>query len=456
MARNFTALFTTIASSIPKLSIAALLLTSIVNPGLAAAIKSAAVDNSPNVAEDKITIRIRVKDTEGRNIINLSDQSFKLQVDDKEVPFKSKDWKGPQDTAPPPNWIIVLLDMSGSMGKPDSKGTTKLKGALTAITQFKTTISDRMANFQGGAMPQIAIVPFGKPGPGCAGFPVGPDELEKFFPANDFKLQNHLDFLAAQVPCASTNLYEPLSKSIRFLGNEKDARFYIPKDSTQPKPRLSIILLSDGYHTEPREAEEFESLKTLMRQNPDTTIHTLGYGLTLAELGKKYGLGRPATRQDITWSNLAPKAVSPSPTPSQTPTTKEAPVKGKVSADEFVDQERLQEIAQLTGGVSEFSGDAAAVASKLQVFLNALLSEYEISYIQPNADRGSKHSVKAVVNADSKSVESNTQSYTIPVFGRTLPFGVRSGMFLFTLMIMGSAGVIPFRIWANKIKQEGA
>jgi hypothetical protein len=459
MLKNTTDLSTTIVSLTRRLSLTALMLSAMSLPGLAASVKSVELTGNPTVTEDKITVRVRVKDTDDRPVVGLFDTNFKLQVDNKELGFKPKDWKSPQDVAPPPAWIIVLLDMSGSMGKPDSRGTNKLKGALDAIKQFTNTISDRTSNLPGATVPKISIVPFGKPGPKCDGFPVNQDELEKFFSANDFKLQNHLEFLSAQDPCAATNLYEPLGKAIRFLGNEQDLRFYVPEDSQQPKPRLSIILLSDGYHTEPRETDDFDALKLLMRQHPDIMVHTLGYGLTLEELGKKYNLGRPATRQDITWADNASQSLPTDKTSDSNnvqATEAKAPkvVKGKVSADEFVDQERLKEIGQLTGGISEFSADAETVAGKLQVFLNALLGEYEISYIQPNADRGSKHDVKVIVNADNNLATSNAQSYTIPVFGRSLPFGARLGIFVGTLFVIGIAGITPFILWSNSLKQE--
>ena len=470
MPRNTTALFTTIVSSTRKLSLTLLFLSSVISPSLASSIKSAELASPPTVNEDKITIRIRVKDTDDRPIVGLLDTSFKLQVDGKDLLFRSKDWKSPQDALPPPAWIIVLLDMSGSMGQPDSRGTTKLKGALEAIKQFKNTISERVTSNPGDSIPQISIVPFGKPGPKCAGFPVGQEDLEKFFAANDFKIQNQLDFLAAQVPCASTNLYDPLKKAIRFLGNEQDQRFFIPENSQAPKPRLSVILLSDGYHTEPRESDDFDELKLLMRQHPEIMVHTLGYGLTLEELGKKYSLGRPATKKDISWDTEVKAGVVSNKTDKDSDKkddaannvkidpkadTKESKApKGKVPPDEFVDQERLKEIAQLTGGISEFSGDAETVSAKLRVFLNALLGEYEISYIQPNADRGSKHDVKAIVNSDNKTADSDLKSYTIPVFGRTLPQSVRLAIFFSTLLLIGVAGIAPFWVWANRLKQD--
>jgi hypothetical protein len=459
MIKTSTDLSTTIVSWTHKLSLTVFLLGITAGTSAAVPLKSVELVGTPTVVEDKITVRIRAKDIEDKPVVGLLDNNFKLQVDNKDLLFKSKDWKSPQDAVPPPAWIVVLLDMSGSMGKPDSRGTTKLKGALEAIKQFKNTISDRISTAPGANAPQISIVPFGKPGPKCAGFPIGREELERFFSASDFKLQGHLDFLAAQSPCAATNLYEPLSKAVRFLGNEQDQRFYLPEGSQQPKPRLSIILLSDGYHTEAREAEDFDNLKLLIRQHPDIVIHTLGYGLTLEELGKKYNLGRAATRQDITWiDNIVQKASTDSSLEKKdippTAANELKIPKGKVSADEFVDQERLKEIAQLAGGISEFSGDAETVSLKLQVFLNALLGEYEISYIQPNADRGSKHDVKASIDASGNTVSSNTSPYIIPVFGRTLPSTGRIGIFIGTLLMMGVAGVLPFILWANSLKQD--
>lgn len=432
----FTDLSTTTDSWIRRLSCSVLFLACLSSPSFAA-IKTAELSGNPAVDEDRVTIRIRVKDADDRPIVGLTDNDFKLQVDGKELSFKPKDWKSPQDAVPPPAWIIVLLDMSGSMKSADSRGTTKLAGALQAVKQFNTTIAERAANAPNDRMPQIAIVPFGKPGPNCPGFQVQQAELNKFFPANDFKLQNHLDFLGSQSPCAATNLYEPLSKAIRFLDKPNEPRFAIPQDPQKVQPRLSIILLSDGFHTEAHEAEEFEQLKQLLKRNSQITVHTLGYGLNLKELGSKYKLGRPATRQDIWFGENAQKVP-----------------KGKVWAEEFVDQERLKEIAQLTGGISEFSADAEAVSGKLQLFLNALLGEYEISYFQPNADRGSKHDVKAILSSNGANAETEAKPYTISVFGRSLPLPTRLGILLGTMLVMGVGGIAPFWVWANTLKDE--
>ena len=446
MARNFTDSFTTIVSSIRKLSFKTIVLVFVLGcPGLAASPNTVEIVGNPTVEDDEITVRINVRDEQNRPVVELLDTSFNLSVDNQDLRFESQNWKRPQDVLPPPAWIVVLLDMSGSMGKVDSKDTTKLQGALNAIAQFKDTIAERVADAPKENIPQIAIVPFGEPGENCNGYSVSKNELDKFFPANAYLLDNHLDFLSNQSPCASTNLYEPLSKAIRFLGNKEDSRFYPAEDSQSPQPRLSLILLSDGYHTEDNESKDFEELKLLIRQNPDIIIHTLGYGLTLEELGNKYGLGRPANRDDIYWSG---------PSNSSSNSKSKSLPKGKVPADEFVDQSRLMEIAQLTGGISEFSADAETVADKLQVFLNALLGEYQITYLQPNADRGSKHTVQASVTANEGSIQSALKTYIIPVFGRTLRRDIRIQIFVSTLLAMGIAGVIPFWFWANHLKEE--
>lgn len=386
--------------------------------------KEAEIVGNPSIKNDQITIRIKVKGTEDRPVMALQDTNFKLIVDKKELKFKTKDWKSPEESIPPPAWIIVLLDFSGSMNMQDSQGTKKITGAINAIRQFTKVLSER------GGNTQISIVPFGEPGTNCQGYAVNQETLDKFFAANDFKLQNHLDYLASVTPCASTNLYEPLQKAIKLLANPEDIRFHVPENSPQPQPRLSIILLSDGYHNAKNEQEDFQSLTTLLKQN-NITVHTLGYGLTPEQLGQKYKLGKPATRADIGAGEK------------------------KVPEAEFVDKKRLAEIAKLTGGIAEFSGNAEAIAQNLQLFLNALLGEYEITYTSPNADRGSKHNVQVVVtDKGSPPVQSSAKAYTITVFGRSLPLAVRLTMVTCILAAIAFGGVLPFYYWGKHLKQE--
>ncbi|MFM5981984.1 MAG: VWA domain-containing protein [Sphaerospermopsis kisseleviana] len=405
-----------------SLAVFLLVLGASFNPTLAA-LKKPEIVGSPTIKNDKVTVRIKVKDKNDKPVMGLQDTNFKLTVDNRTVQFKPKDWKSPEESVPPPAWIIVLLDFSGSMNQVDSRGIKKVTGAIKAIRQFTKISGER------GGNTQISIVPFGKSGNNCPEYPVNKETLDKFLSADDVKLGNLLDYLSGLTPCASTDLYEPLTKAVKFLGNEKDSRFNLPENSSQPQPRLSIILLSDGYHNALNEYADFEALKKLLKGYENITVHTLGYGLTPQELGIKYKLGRPATRGDIN--------------------TK------KVPEAQFVDQKRLAEIANLTGGIAEFSGDAETIGENLQLFLNALLGEYEITYTQPNAERGSKHNIKVRVTEKGKSVDSKQVEYIMPVFGRSLPWEVRLMMVITVLFIVIVGGIVPFHYWGKYLKAEG-
>lgn len=424
MSKNSSDLSTTIASWTRRLSLSVLLVGCLCRPGLSQ-VKTAEIVGSPTVNDDRVTARIKVTGDDQKPVMGLQDTDFSLSVDGKPVKFHNQDWKSAEETVPPPAWIIVLLDYSGSMREPDSRGTTKLTGAINAIRAFTTALAER------GSDSRVAIVPFGEPGPGCAGNPVNNEELNKFLPAGDFKLSNYLDFLATQTPCAATNIYEPLSKAIRFLGNSADERFHVPEDSKRPQPRLAVIVLSDGYQNTPNEEQDFNTLIPLLQRNDQIIVHTLGYGLTPEQLGQKYGLNHPAQRADIG------KGLH------------------KVPEEEFVDEERLGEIAKVTGGIAEFSADAQTVTDKLKLFLNSLLGEYEITYTEPNAERGSKHDVSVVVkSSDRPETKSEPKSYTIAVFGRSLPLYMRLLMLLVVLIVIAGGGVLPFWLWAKHLKRE--
>ena len=409
---------TTIVSSIRKLSLSLLLLGCLTSPGWGKT-KEVEIIGKPVVDEDRVTVRVKVKDELEKPVMGLNHADFDLKVDGKEVTLNNKDWKSPEETIPPPAWIVVLLDFSGSMNQPDSRGYTKLEGAVKSIRQFVRLSAKR------GGNTQIAIVPFGDSGGNCKGYPVNKKTLNKFFSAGDFKLQNYLDYLAGLTPCAATNLYDPLEEAVRFLGDRQDTRFHLPEESTAPDPRLSVVLLSDGYHNKPNEEKDFERLIRILQSQSEIVVHTLGYGLTPEELAKKYKVKRRATRADI-------KA-------------------GKIPREEFVDKEKLAQIAQATGGIAEFSGNARDIAESLQVFLNSLLGEYEISYIHPNAERGSKHKVSVAAN----SVSSEPKPYIITVFGRSLSRPIRVSLTVFTFLLLGLGGILPFQIWAKKLKYEG-
>ncbi|MDE5100495.1 MAG: VWA domain-containing protein [Trichodesmium sp. St16_bin4-tuft] len=383
--------------------------------------QTAEIVGRPMVKDDEITLRIKVTEDGERPAMFLEEQDFQAIVDNDVVDIIS--WKNPEESVPPPAWIIVLLDFSGSMKEKDSSGTTKLEGAIKATREFLETTSAR------GSNTRVAIFPFGEGRGRCNSYKVRRENIKsRFFPADDFKHKNLLDNLAKKTPCASTNIYDPLKEAIRLLSDQEDTDFYVPEDSIEPEPRLSVILLSDGYHNKKYENRDFRRLIALLERHDHIVVHTLGYGLTQEQLGKKYNLGRPATRADVNQKY--------------------------VPAEEFVDQMRLQEIAEVTGGISEFSGDADDIAEALQLFLNALLGEYEIIYREPNPVRASKHEVFVTATVNGKDVDTTQKSYTINAFGRSLPAKTRLRMTGLVLLLLGLGGVLPFWNWSQRLKQE--
>ncbi|MDT9176069.1 MAG: VWA domain-containing protein [Limnospira sp. PMC 1291.21] len=383
--------------------------------------KTAEIVGRPRINNDNVTLRLQVRDGRGRPVMQLQESDFQVITDDEPVGIKS--WQSPQESTPPPAWIVVLVDLSGSMNELDTSGKRRIDGALDATRRFLEQMSDR------GGDTKVAIVPFGEGGRNCPGFEVTQRGIDsRFFPANDIKQTNFLDYLAAQTLCAATDIYSPLSEAIRVLGNRQDPRFYVPEDSGRPEPRLSVILLSDGFHNQPNEQQDFDNLITLLERNNNIIVHTLGYGLTPQQVGQKYNLGRAATRADAD--------------------------KNPQVAREFVDKERLQTIAETTGGIAEFSGNANDIARNLQLFLDSLLGEYEIVFQQPNAERGTQHEVLVQVTVNNQQIKTQPKTYTMMVFGRSLPQKTRLIMTGILLLVLILGGVIPFLSWSNYMKRE--
>lgn len=426
---------TTIVFWTRKLSLSILLFGCVCSPsyGQSKATESPVeIVGSPLVNNEQVTIRIKVKDADEKPVTALEYNNFQLWVDEKQVNFRQRDWTSPQTA-----WIIFLLDLSGSMDNNDKSGKRKLDGAIDAIREFTTDLAGR----GGETNVNIAIVPFGKRGEGCSeDYPVRETELNNFLSPNDPNLGTFLDKLASKKPCAATNIYESLTKAINFLGNSKDKPFYVEKDSNKPQPRLAVVLLSDGYDSVSIKPEDekirFQNLISLLKKQNGITVHTLGYGLTPKELEDKYNLKRPATRTDI----FKDKGKVPP---------------DKVPEAEFVDQDRLAEIAKVTGGIAEFSPDAEAVAKKLKGIVDALLSEYKITYTQTNAERGSSHNVSVIVNSPNiSSPNSDSKSYRMDTFGRSLPLPVRLQMLVIVFILLIVGGVIPFWLWGRALKRE--
>jgi hypothetical protein len=442
MARSYSDLSITIASWTRKLSWSLLLLgLAIASPSWSQQIEQVEIVETPKVDRDRgtVTVRLKVYGPNNRPIAGFQETDFQVMVDcpdSGDCPILNEsnlvDWKNPQEAEPPESFTIVLLDFSGSMRYQGTDGIPKLYGAIEAIKQFNQDLAERSGNNS-----HIAIVPFGESGRGCApgqgDYPVTERELDNFLLAGDAKLNSYFDYLTDQLDqlCAATNIYEPLSKAVRFLGNSEDQRFHPPENSNRPRPRLSILLLSDGYHNRPNEAQDFETLKSLLRRHPEITVHTLGYGLTPEELGAKCGLGRPMTRDDLSRCS------------------------GAVKAEDFVDKQRLTEIAAETGGIAAFSGNADNIAANLLEFLNALLGEYEITYRHPQIDRGELHEVRVKVTSQNGSTATAEEApYTISWVAPSLPQSTRMKIVLFAIGGLAIGGVLPFWFWTRSIESK--
>lgn len=437
----------TIVSLTHKLSLSLFILGGLITP--AWGIKPEIIDIEDT--DDKVTLQIKVTGEGNKPIMGLAESDFQLKVLDtetnktyqgKELPFD--DWKSPRETTPPDAWIVVLIDFSGSMNcsqalntkcdaKAVAKGKRKLDAAINALGTFIKVASERKGNTY------LSIVPFGvegkndKPG-ACNYYPkVTSETLGNFSLVQDVKLTNFLDSLADKTPCATTNLYQPLKETIRFFKNDKEGDFY-PKDKEgkplKPQPRLSIILLSDGFDNNSNYKEVQKTLADL-QNNKDIVVHTLGYGLTPQQLGKKLSLGRPAVREDINNPKLSEEIR-------------------KQLEKEFVGEKQLAKIANLTGGVTEFAGDADEIAEKLELFLDAIQGRYEISYIQPNVRRGGEY----VATVFTQKVESPPKDYTLDFFGRTLPLEARMLMIVCIFIALGLGGVLPFYYWRKWLKEK--
>jgi hypothetical protein len=190
------------------------------------------------------------------------------------------------------------LDSKGVCNKAVPKGKRKLDAALSALTTFIEEAKKR------GGNTNVAIIPFGY---GCTYKPIeNLEELNKLYSVSDSKTTAAITNLQKQTPCAATNIYHTLGKAVEFFTNpstdELKNKFY-PFDEKkgepiEPKPRLAVILLSDGFDTQYDSRDEkkarqlqktkLEEIKGKLGDNPRITIHTLGYGLNAEQLQKKF------------------------------------------------------------------------------------------------------------------------------------------------------------------------
>ncbi|QHG21170.1 vWA domain-containing protein [Nostoc sp. ATCC 53789] len=431
---------------------------------------------NPQVIQDKVTLRVKV--TKNNKLqSNLKAQDFSLYVDCKSEdvkdcePINLEDWRNPKQSTPLPTKIVVLLDLSGSMKELDKGGKPKLQGAIDAIKQFTQVLAVR------GGDTQMVIVPFSDKSQytNCEDDPVTTEALNRFAPANSQQHQQDIDKLQTELTrelfykraktnnpkfirpidiesriCGETNLYQSLANTISFLGNlnqktENNNQSINAKDenSNQNQPKLHIVLLSDGFNTVPFperseicDPSNFEKLKTdyLQPYIGKITIHTVGYGRTPKELGS-----------DPDYSQVL-RGESAECTDIKKFTNEKIREQFK---SELVDQKHLQQIAELTRGINEFSGNSQEIAQRFQDILDTIIGEYQMTYIQKDADTADQHNVRVIV----QSIGSEKASYSMP-FVFQVPSHVRVWtIFIFIIAPLGLS-ILLIYLLGEEIKKQ--
>jgi len=386
---------------------------------------------------DNVKLRVKVVDDSNVPIEGLKAQDFRIQTTNamgQEIILQSSQIKfiSSQQSEPDPAYLVMLVDMSGSMRQSDLAGKQKQEEAVNAIREVIHDI--RSEN-----MPvHIAIVPFGEGGKNCEGFRVDTDIISgNLVKASNSQLDQKLDDLAAINVCASTKIYEPLGEVVSYLGETNFSQSSNELIGQEPPPRLAVILLSDGYDiSRSDEIQRFDNLMNIFYQYPQVTVHTMGYGETLRQL-------RDRSNCYLSDSQLTVEKVSSA-----------CRLPGKDINEFIIDESRLNEIAQATGGIYRLPGNAEEVVETLRTFLTTL-REYEMIYQQPGSDRASLHQTTVGVIDLDRDLELTAEPETIRMSNFNycpLPFTRRFNILTVTLIFLGLPGLLLFRGWSKKLK----
>ncbi len=384
---------------------------------------------------------MRVTDNQRILIEGLKPEDFEIKTTDAnktEFKFSLKapeiELTPPEKIKPDPAYLIMLLDMSASMKHRDNSGQIKLQGAMKGIQAFIETIEAEKLPVK------IALVPFGEGGERCSNtYRVDGDIITNSLDSAPYqKTQKQLNILSQINVCAATNLYQPLSEAVKFLGNEE--RFQ-GKSSKLP-PRLGVILFTDGFDADPNrdnEKKRFQNLLNLLTQYPQVTVHTMGYGESLSQLRDRALCPPYLSNQPLTVDNIL-----------------KCQLKRQDIKEFIVDENRLTEIAQKTEGIPKFPKDSQEVSDSLTTFLTTL-REYEITYQQPGADRASFHQTLVVVNSPAQGLN-NLASQRTSVrmdnfFYHSLSGWERLVIFIGTIVV-SVGGIIRFNTWSKQLKEQ--
>ncbi|MFB2804980.1 VWA domain-containing protein [Microcystis sp. BLCC-F209] len=392
---------------------------------------------------DQVTLKVQVRDHRDLLVPGLQANNFTvLTTAANQTEFKYRltpltlpkiTITPPDQVKPDPAYLVILLDMSGSMDNRDESQQVKLQGAIEGIQKFITTIKTKKLPVE------IALVPFGQ---GCAhSYPVDQTVIQKYLEAYPYKTtKTRLSQLANIDVCASTNLYQPLDEAVNFLTTSE--RFQ--QNSWGLPPRLGVILFTDGFDADPdrnKEEQRFQSTLALLARSPHVTVHTMGYGESLTRLRARAQCAQELRGRPLTVDTLLTYCQLPW---------------GEDIREFIVDRSRLTAIAKETGGIARFPRSAEEVSQGLREFLTAL-REYEISYPQPTADRLTIHQAKVIVNAPGRGMSSLISApleFQMPNYlYHSLSIWERLAIFLGTL-VATVFGVRRFNAWSHQLKEE--
>jgi von Willebrand factor type A domain len=389
-----------------------------------------------------VTLRFRVLDGENVPIQGLTSQNFQIQTTNSQgksinpATIKFNLLPPERQLQPDPIYVAILLDMSGSMRREDTANNQKLSGAVAAIAKFIDTAKQQNIPMQ------IALVPFGYRGQNNCTYLYEVDRetianTSPFLYVNHPAIANQLQQLSAIPVCASTNLYQPLEAARNHLRNQYN-QVVSKIDENPVKPRLTVILLSDGYDA--TNQDKFDHLESTLQQTPQVTVHTLGYGESLGQLRD-----RADCSEFIPNHQLTPQKVSRF---CRLPTAN--------IREYIIDEPRLKSIASATRGMYKLSGNADQVAQTLTNFLTTL-REYEITYRQPDADRATRHRTKVgVISSFPQLKNINSQLIDIRIGNfiySPLSLTERTRILGFTI-IVALVGIFTFMLWSKRLKQQ--
>ena len=338
-------------------------------------------------------LNFRATRADGRTQGDIDPNQVTVSINGKEPFTPSKEQFSRRDEKTFSVRIVMLLDYSGSMaGK---------KGDLSKLEKAVGEIRNFIASLPKDADVKVSLVPFAIINEEkCkdkdlrnrllfGGNPKSLELLNSFHTPASAGLSNLINGLGDinnLCDSASTNLFEALTLTMDFLANQDNKDFY--PDAKEKRPTLAIFLLTDGFNTEPLQySPTLLPNKTLCERN-EQYLKTLNQSYLT---NKKYqeigvfifGYGRTDSINfkcnDVYWGDgTAPQS--------------------KIRASEFVDKGTLDEIIKLRGsGFSALFDDDQGLTKAFEDFKEAIFGEYNITFLDPEADGGDRRRVSVSV-----------------------------------------------------------